>query len=101
MADHDETQAPGMLPRIDDDDVEGHSAGARRAADPDGVTQRRLDEEDVEGHRGGMTRADGGPDEGGPDDFSRTRVASRRIDEGEDDVEGHYGMLKGPSSRGE
>ena len=41
-------------------------------------------------------RADGGPDE-----FGLTRVSSRRIDEDEDDVEGHYGQLKSPSSRGE
>ena len=101
MADHDETQAPGMLPRIDDDDVEGHSAGARRAADPDGVTQRRLDEEDVEGHRGGMTRADGGPGEGGPDDFSRTRVRQPSDRRGRGRRRRPLRDLKGPSSRGE
>ncbi len=97
MADHDETKAPGMLPRVnDDDDVEGHSAPARRAYDPDGVTQRRIDEDDVEGHRGPAARVDGGPD-----DYGAMRVARPRIDDDEEDVEGHYGYVKGPSSRGE
>ena len=31
----------------------------------------------------------------------QTRVSSRKIDEDEDDVEGHFGHLKSPTSRGE
>lgn len=94
MADHDETKAPGMMPSIDDDDVEGHAAPQHRALEPDGIDP--IDEGDVEGHRGGMTRADGGPD-----DFGQTRVSRPRIDDDEDDVEGHFGYVKGPSTRGE
>jgi hypothetical protein len=51
--------------------------------------------EDVEGHS--MARLA----DGGPDDFLRTRVAQPRIDGDDEDVEGHFGHLKSPSSRGE
>ncbi len=54
------------------------------------------DQDDVEGHRSMAPRADGGPD-----DFIRTRLARARIDGDEEDVEGHFGHLKSPSSRGE
>ena len=67
MADHDDTKAPGMMARIDDDDVEGH------------MMQSRVDAgDDVEGH-----------------------VVRTRVDAEDDDVEGHFGQLKSPSSRGE
>ena len=35
MADHDDTKAPGMMARIDDDDVEGHMMQSRVDADED------------------------------------------------------------------
>ena len=53
-------------------------------------------EDDVEGHRGMASRADGGPD-----DLGRMPAARARIDGDDDDVEGHFGHLKSPSSRGE
>ena len=56
----------------------------------------RVDDDDVEGHRSMAPRADGAPEE-----FGQTQVSARRIDEDEDDVEGHYGQLKSPASRGE
>lgn len=52
-------------------------------------------EGDVEGHS--MARQA----DGGPDDFLRTRIAQPRIDGDDEDVEGHFGHLKSPSSRGE
>jgi len=86
MADHDETRAPGMLPRInDDDDVEGHGHGTPRAAGGD----------DVEGHGHGNPRA------AGEDDVEGHGHGAPRAADDEDDVEGHFGYMKGPSSRGE
>ena len=94
MADHDETKAPGTMARIDDDDVEGHSAGPAGSR-PRRRDQRRIDEDDVEGHRGRHRE---------PTAARTTRRDARRaarIDDDEDDVEGHFGYVKGPSSRGE
>ena len=71
MTDHDETEKPIALP------------------DPA--------EDDVEGHRGMAPRADGGPD----DFASSCAPRAARIDGDDDDVEGHFGHLKSPSSRGE
>lgn len=53
-------------------------------------------DDDVEGHRGMASRADGGPDE-----FGRLRASRARIDGDDEDVEGHFGQLRSPSSRGE
>jgi len=78
MADHDETRAPGMKSRIDEDDVEGQRL---RAAEPEGIRQSR--------------------NEGGPDDISRSRLSRTREDGEEDDVEGHIGRLQSPRSKGE
>jgi hypothetical protein len=60
------------------------------------LMDRRIDEDDVEGHRSPAARVDGGPD-----DFMSMKITHSRVDEDEDDVEGHYGILKSPSSRGE
>jgi hypothetical protein len=78
MADHDETRAPGMKTRIDEDDVEGHRL---RSGEPEGIRQSR--------------------NEGGPDDISRSRLSRTREDGEEDDVEGHIGRLQSPRSKGE
>jgi hypothetical protein len=59
------------------------------------ASQPELEDDDVEGHS--MARLA----DGGPDDFLRTRVAQARIDGDDEDVEGHIGNLKSPSSRGE
>ncbi len=72
MPEHDDTKAPGMMSRIDDDDVEGHGGP--------GSARKATDDDDVEGH-------------GGP--------GSARKTTDDDDVEGHFGQLKSPSSRGE
>ncbi len=83
MADHDDTKAPGMMARIDDDDVEGHMMQSRVDAD-----------EDVEGHVMRTRVDDAGDDVEG-------HVVRTRVDAEDDDVEGHFGQLKSPSSRGE
>ncbi len=71
MPEHDETQPPSAMARIDDEDVEGHSL--RRAVEPDACDQPPdRDDEDVEGHRGMSSRADGGPDDLGQARVSRT-----------------------------
>lgn len=57
--------------------------------------QPEIEGEDVEGHS--MARQSGGE----PDDFLRTRIAQPRIDGDDEDVEGHFGHLRSPSSRGE
>ncbi len=72
MAEHEDSKAPAMLPRIADDDVEGHMMQTRVDGAPDG--------DDVEGH---------------------SRNARPRIDDDEEDVEGHFGQLRSPTSRGE
>jgi hypothetical protein len=56
--------------------------------------QPELEDDDVDGHS--MARLA----DGGPDDFLRSGVA-KRIDGDDEDVEGHFGHLKSPSSRGE
>ena len=89
MSHHDETKPDGVAkaPRADDSDVEGHSL--MRAAEPDGVAKApRVDDEDVEGH--GLARA-----------AAPAGVAKAPRADDDEDVEGHYGQLKGPSSRGE
>ncbi len=78
MADRDETRAPGMKRRIDEDDVEGQRL---RAGEPEGLQRPR--------------------NEGGPDDISRSRLSRTREDGDEDDVEGHIGRLQSPRSKGE
>ena len=58
MPEHDDTKAPGMMSRIDDEDVEGHSThSARKATDDEDVeghsthsARKATDDEDVEGH---------------------------------------------------
>ncbi len=78
--DHDETTAPGMMRKLgDDEDVEGHSL--RRGVEPGSIMAPRND--------------------GGPDDFKSARISRSRVDEGDDDVEGHLGRLQSPKSRGE
>ncbi len=72
MPEHDDTKAPGMMSRIDDDDVEGHGGHVK--------SPRATEDDDVEGHGG--------------------HAKSPRATE-DDDVEGHFGQLKSPSSRGE
>jgi hypothetical protein len=59
-----------------------------RATEPEGVRAPKLDEADVEGHaiRTRAVEPDG--------------VRAPKIDD-DDDVEGHYGQIKSPSSRGE
>jgi hypothetical protein len=58
MAELEDTKAPAMRPRIDDDDVEGHRMVPRIDADEEDVEGHRMvpridaDEEDVEGHFG-------------------------------------------------
>lgn len=64
--------------------------------DPQAQPTEPQPDDDVEGHRGMGARVDGAPQ-----DFMQTRVSSRKIDEDEDDVEGHFGHLKSPTSRGE
>jgi hypothetical protein len=54
-------------------------------------------EDDVEVHRGMASRADDGPQDVGP----MPAMRAARIDGEDDDVEGHFGHLKSPSSRGE
>jgi hypothetical protein len=54
-----------------------------------------LDEDNVEGHRMASLV------DGGPEDFGQMRATRTRIDGDDDDVEGHFGHLKSPSSRGE
>jgi hypothetical protein len=96
MSHHDETKPPSaQQSRIDDEDVEGHGI-KKSATEPDGIASPRIDD-DVEGHRGGVPRADGGADELGGMRLNQ----QPRVDGDDEDVEGHYGQLKSPSSRGE
>ncbi len=60
-----------------------------RAIEPDGQRSTRADEDDVEGRASNVRALD-------PD-----AIRGPRIDADEDDVEGHFGRLKSPSSRGE
>jgi hypothetical protein len=78
----------------------------RKTLEPDGHRSRLGDDEDVEGHR--MVPSGAMPDglakaknDGGPDDFSKSRFSKSREDGGEDDVEGHVGRIQSPRSRGE
>lgn len=71
MTDQDETENPAAVPDVDEADVEGHRSMSQRV-------------------------------DGGPDTFGRLRAArAARIDADDEDVEGHFGQLRSPSSRGE
>ncbi len=95
MAEHDESKTSAMRPRIDDDDVEGHSMRTRVDGGPDDFQMRADAGDDVEGHSV-KVRVDGGEDD------VEGHAQVRRIDADEDDdVEGHFGQLKSPTSRGE
>ncbi len=70
--------------------------------DPDGIMQPRADaDDDVEGHRMVSRAVE-------PDGLMKPRndgvpegITQRRADADEDDVEGHFGRLRSPQSRGE
>jgi hypothetical protein len=67
-----------------------------RPTEPTEPIEPRPEEDDVEGHGGMASRV-----EGGPDDFMHSKFNHAKIDDADDDVEGHFGSLKSPSSRGE
>jgi len=60
-----------------------------RANEPDGPEPARADEDDVEGHGVKHVRA------------TEPDGVMARVADDEDDVEGHFGQLKSPRSRGE